>query len=287
MKNLTIYDVTAGKYVSSNYESIKNGATVDVGKGDTTITAVWVPNNTISYKAGKGGSVSRTSETVEGYKDAIGSSATASTGYKFDGWYGSGVKVSSNANFVPGNPNNSLEQPLRSGYYSGEVLSFDSTNKIYTIKASASDMSSSWGSGVYPHTENNDIIPWKKYFTATFDVWSPIDAKLQVDINNVTVDGVNASGNDNDTNRGGTTAISLKANTWTTVSFWYQNASSTNSSQAALRNYSGIGLVWDTPKAIKLLKLETIKLWFQIMLSAAQENMKHVSYQSLTNKQYV
>ena len=263
MKNLTIYDVTAGKYVTSNHNSIKNGATVDVGKGDTTITAVWVPNNTITYKAGNGGSVSRTSETVEGYKDALGSSATAGTGYKFDGWYGSGVKVSSNANFVPGNPNNSLERPLRSGYYSGEVLSFDSANKIYTIKASASDMSSSYGSGVYPHTENNDIIPWGKYFTATFDVWSPIDAKIQVDINNMTVDGVNASGNDNDVNRGGTIAISLKANTWTTVSFWYQNARSTNSSQAALRNYSGIGLIWDTSKGDQTFKIRN----YQTMVS--------------------
>ena len=45
MKNLTIYDVTAGKYINSNYENVKNGATVDVGKGDTTITAVWVPNS--------------------------------------------------------------------------------------------------------------------------------------------------------------------------------------------------------------------------------------------------
>ena len=263
MKNLTIYDVTAGKYVTSNHNSIKNGATVDVGKGDTTITAVWVPNNKITYKAGNGGSVSRTSETVEGYKDTLGSSATAGTGYKFDGWYGSGVKVSSNANFVPGNPNNSLERPLRSGYYSGEVLSFDSANKIYTIKASASDMSSSYGSGVYPHTENNDIIPWGKYFTATFDVWSPIDAKIQVDINNMTVDGVNASGNDNDINRGGTTAISLKANTWTTVSFWYQNARSTNSSQAALRNYSGIGLIWDTSKGDQTFKIRN----YQTMVS--------------------
>ena len=263
MKNLTIYDVTAGEYVSSNYESIKNGATVDVGKGDTTITAVWVPNNTIYYKAGKGGAVSRTSEPVEGYKDALGSYARVNTGYKFDGWYGSGVKVSSNANFVPGNPNNSLEQPLRSGNYGGEVLSYDSTNKIYTIKANASNMNSSWGSGVSPSIASNDIIPWGKYFTATFDVWSPIDAKIQVDINNATVDGVNASGNDNDTNRGGTTAISLKANTWTTVSFWYQNASSTNSSQAALRNYSSIGLIWDTSKGDQNFKIRN----YQTMVS--------------------
>lgn len=45
MKNLIIYDVTAGKYINSNYKNVKNGATVDVGKGDTTITAVWVPNS--------------------------------------------------------------------------------------------------------------------------------------------------------------------------------------------------------------------------------------------------
>ena len=263
MKNLTIYDVTAGNYITSNYSNIKNGATVDVGKGDTTITAVWVPNNTIYYKAGKGGAVSRTSEPVEGYKDALGSYARVNTGYKFDGWYGSGVKVSSNANFVPGNPNNSLEQPLRSGNYGGEVLSYDSTNKIYTIKANASNMNSSWGSGVSPSIASNDIIPWGKYFTATFDVWSPIDAKIQVDINNATVDGVNASGNDNDTNRGGTTAISLKANTWTTVSFWYQNASSTNSSQAALRNYSSIGLIWDTSKGDQNFKIRN----YQTMVS--------------------
>ena len=124
-------------------------------------------------------------------------------------------------------------------------------------------MNSSWGTGVSAGVNNNDIIPWGKYFTATFDVWSPINAKIQIDINNTTVDGVNASGNDNDINRGGTTAISLKANTWTTVSFWYQNAKSTNSSQAALRNYSGIGLIWDTSKGDQIFKIRN----YQTMVS--------------------
>lgn len=44
IKNLTVYDVTANKYVSSKTETVKNGATVDIGAGDTTLTAHWSAN---------------------------------------------------------------------------------------------------------------------------------------------------------------------------------------------------------------------------------------------------
>ena len=87
MKNLTIYDVTAGKYVTSNHNSIKNGATVDVGTGNTTITAVWAPNRyTVTYNPNKG-SGSMSPDTVSyGTAYQTKKNSFTRTGYTFTGW---------------------------------------------------------------------------------------------------------------------------------------------------------------------------------------------------------
>ena len=50
IKNVTVYDVTAQKYVTSNSQNIKAGTTLVVGDGDSTVTAVWTPNTyTLHY----------------------------------------------------------------------------------------------------------------------------------------------------------------------------------------------------------------------------------------------
>ena len=41
LKNITIYDATAKKYVTSKSATVKSGSTVTMGGGNTTLTAVW------------------------------------------------------------------------------------------------------------------------------------------------------------------------------------------------------------------------------------------------------
>ena len=71
----------------------------------TTYTANFVeqPSVTISYIANNGGSVSIPSETLAPFTDdAIGSTATANTGYVFENWTDSlGVVVGTDAHFIP------------------------------------------------------------------------------------------------------------------------------------------------------------------------------------------
>lgn len=43
IKNVTVYDVTAKKYVSSLSNNVKAGTTVEMGDSDATVTAVWEP----------------------------------------------------------------------------------------------------------------------------------------------------------------------------------------------------------------------------------------------------
>ena len=97
LKNLTVYDVTAGKYVESKTTTVKNGATVDMGAGNTTLTAVWKANNyTIKYNGNgnTGGSTANSSHTYNVEKSLTANGYTR-TGYTFKNWNtkadGSGV----------------------------------------------------------------------------------------------------------------------------------------------------------------------------------------------------
>lgn len=50
IKNVTVYDVTSQKYVTSNDPNVKAGTTLVVGDSDSTVTAVWTPNTyTLHY----------------------------------------------------------------------------------------------------------------------------------------------------------------------------------------------------------------------------------------------
>lgn len=50
VKNVTVYDVTAQKYVTSNDSNVKAGTTVEIIDTDATVTAVWTPNTyTVHY----------------------------------------------------------------------------------------------------------------------------------------------------------------------------------------------------------------------------------------------
>ena len=89
LKNVTVYDVTAKKYVSSLSNSVKVGTTVEMGDSDATVTAVWEPNTyKVSYDI-NGGTGTIEDQTFT-YGNTAGEtiSATKPTkkGYTFAGW---------------------------------------------------------------------------------------------------------------------------------------------------------------------------------------------------------
>lgn len=89
LKNLSVYDVTAGKYVSSKTTDVKNGATVDIGAGDTTLTAHWIANTyKVTYNANGGTGTIEDQTFTYGNTDGETISATKPTkkGYTFAGW---------------------------------------------------------------------------------------------------------------------------------------------------------------------------------------------------------
>ncbi len=87
LKNLNVYDVTSEKYVTSS-STVKNGATVEIGAGNTTLTAQWKANTyTVTYD-GNGGEGSMDSETVTYGSDFCPKDGTfTKKGYRFHSWW--------------------------------------------------------------------------------------------------------------------------------------------------------------------------------------------------------
>lgn len=88
LKNVTVYDVTAGTYVTSKSSNIKNGSTLTMGAGGTTLTAIWKPATYGVKFDGNGaeaGSMSDFSGSYNTIQD-LPSNAYSKAGYKFLGW---------------------------------------------------------------------------------------------------------------------------------------------------------------------------------------------------------
>lgn len=88
LKNITVYDVTAGTYVTSKSSNIKNGSTLTMGAGDTTLTAIWKPATYGVKFDGNGaeaGSMSDFSGSYNTIQD-LPANAYSKAGYKFLGW---------------------------------------------------------------------------------------------------------------------------------------------------------------------------------------------------------
>lgn len=88
LKNVTVYDVTAGTYVTSKSSNIKNGSTLTMGAGDTTLTAIWKPATYGVKFDGNGaeaGSMSDFSGSYNTIQD-LPANAYSKAGYKFLGW---------------------------------------------------------------------------------------------------------------------------------------------------------------------------------------------------------
>ncbi len=94
-----------GWYNASGTKVSSSATYVPTSKTTATYTAKFTENQvTITYSTeGQGGVVSSTSETVNVVTGTVkGSTATANTGYVFDGWYdANGNKVSNSATFIP------------------------------------------------------------------------------------------------------------------------------------------------------------------------------------------
>ncbi|MGN8739529.1 InlB B-repeat-containing protein [Bilifractor sp. HCP3S3_D3] len=221
----------------TNESSVKNLAT----NGTVTLYAKWqAENNTITYSAQTGGNVSRSSETISGTSAAQGSTATAKTGYTFDGWYAADQKVGASASYIPDSPYSANKNSLVGNYYGGAVT-YDASNDIYNVTASKNSANSNWGSGASGNT--SAVIPYGKSFTVSFDIYSPIATAVQIDINNYAQTGSSWNGNDNDGSRWGGTSTSLKANTWTRITYSWTNDSAGNTNKVAMIDRSGIGLI--------------------------------------------
>ena len=239
--------------VYSNGTSVKN--LTSANGGTVTLYAKWnAKSGTINYIAGNGGTLNRGAETVTGTNKAVGATATPKAGYSFDGWYGdSGEKISSSATLVPGTP--TAFNGFWSGYYGGSVA-YDATNKWYSVTANATSMNSTWGSGT--SFAESDDIPYGKWYIGSFEIWSPVDASVILDVNDY-ARGTSWSGNDNDANRKQSGFGNLTAGTWKKVMFAYQNANTKNTEKIAIYDNSGIGIKYDTAKGNQTFKIRNVQ----------------------------
>ena len=97
LKNITIYDVTAKKYVTSKSSTVKSGSTITMGGGNTTLTAVWKAKEyklTLNPNSGKFADGTTEAKTLSpnlfyggGNWWDISSMEVSRNGYTLEGWY--------------------------------------------------------------------------------------------------------------------------------------------------------------------------------------------------------
>ncbi len=97
LKNITIYDATAKKYVTSKSATVKSGSTLTMGGGNTTLTAVWKAKEyklTLNPNSGKFADGTTEAKTLSpnlfyggGNWWDISKYPASRKGYILDGWY--------------------------------------------------------------------------------------------------------------------------------------------------------------------------------------------------------
>ena len=97
LKNITIYDATAKKYVTSKSATVKSGSTLTMGGGNTTLTAVWKAKEyklTLNPNSGKFEDGTTEAKTLSpnlfyggGNWWDISKYPASRKGYILDGWY--------------------------------------------------------------------------------------------------------------------------------------------------------------------------------------------------------
>ncbi|HDR7263672.1 tail fiber domain-containing protein [Bacillus sp. CH_203] len=116
--------------------------------------------------------------------------------------------------------------------------SYDESTNTWTLTAN-SGAGGAWGAGVRI-TEKTSVVPVGSWFTGSFEIFSPIDATWNVDVNNFPVTGTSTSNDNDDTALRKTSSKALKANTWTKCWFMWKNK---DNSASDLYDQSNIGLV--------------------------------------------
>lgn len=197
----------------------------------------------ITYSQTSGGEVTSSEEYVSRGGKAVGSTAKTVPGYRFDGWYSGSTKLTSDATYVPASPDASPAIPA-----GANSKSFADPGNGEFVAKTDGGVHGQYGSGFA--LQRGRDIPFGKWFIATADVYSPVDAMFVADINCFPVEG-SSSGNDYDdlVSRFGTglenqgqaennRKVSVKANTWTTVTFGYRNESGSNTNKTSLYDKS-------------------------------------------------
>ncbi|WP_257151013.1 phage head spike fiber domain-containing protein [Bacillus wiedmannii] len=131
--------------------------------------------------------------------------------------------------------------------------SYDEPTNTWTITAN-DGAGGSWGAGVRI-TDKLSVVPIGSWFTASFEVYSPVDITWNNDTNNFPI-GTSSGSNDNDEvalrkNSG----RNIKANTWTKCWFSYKNK---DSSTTELYDQSNIGIVNNTGAPVTF-KIRNVK----------------------------
>lgn len=116
--------------------------------------------------------------------------------------------------------------------------SYDEATNTWTLTAN-SGAGGSWGAGVRI-TDKTSVVPIGSWFTISFEIYSPIDANWNADVNNFPVTGTSTTNDNDDIAMRRASNKSLKANTWTKCWFSWKNK---DNSTTDLYDQSNIGLV--------------------------------------------
>ncbi|MGM2632277.1 phage head spike fiber domain-containing protein [Bacillus cereus group sp. Bce040] len=119
--------------------------------------------------------------------------------------------------------------------------SFDDATNTWTITAN-DGAGGSWGAGVRI-TDKFSVIPVGSWYTASFDVYSPVDITWSNDTNNFPVDTTSGTNDNDEVALRKNSGRNIKANTWTRCWFSYKNK---DSSTTELYDQSNIGVVNNT-----------------------------------------
>ena len=123
-----IISIPGYEYVSASPDSIINIGT-DVNSNVIQLTYREKAHVTINYEAKPGGTVARTSESLNPETGvAEGSTATANDGYRFAGWYTSkdctGTPISTNATYKPTKPDGGWEPATYYAKFEADTVSY-------------------------------------------------------------------------------------------------------------------------------------------------------------------
>lgn len=126
--------------------------------------------------------------------------------------------------------------------YHTASVSFNKRTNTYTVVSPPNAGGTTWGNGVAFNRKAR--IPFGKPYRVSIEVLLPVDINVVVDMNNSPESGSILEGNDNDAVEYRTNNVfSVKANTWTKLTWGSYNGNSHNTNKVDLLICDGIGIV--------------------------------------------